>query len=94
MSKVPAHGYSFTLCKGGYGWNIEELAGVVVNTGEQEDGCGIGMHSYSIEDVLGREIVSFWIGGLDEDESVFGREVVVCELGIDCVLLCYQYLVI
>lgn len=39
VSKVPAYGYAVGLGEGGYGGDIEELACVELDAGEEEEGC-------------------------------------------------------
>ena len=69
---------------GGDGGDVEELAGVVLDAGEQDEGGGGGVGGDGGEDFGGGEDVVFGRGGGGEcDHGGGGVEVVVAELGLD-----------
>lgn len=66
---------------GGDGFDVEELVGVVLDFGEEDESGGGGVFGYGGENGFGGEVEVG--GGLDFDEGGGGGEVVVVDLGLD-----------
>lgn len=85
VGEVPAYaGDAEGVGVGGDGFDVEELAGVVLDSGEEDESGGGGVLGYGGEDGFGGEVEVG--GGLDFDEGGGGGEVVVADLGLDGVL--------
>lgn len=80
VSEVPAYNYAMGLGEGGYGGDVEELAGVELDAGEKEEGCCGCVEGDEGEDVGGCECC-FCVFWGDAYHGVFGIEVVKTDLG-------------
>ena len=76
MRQIPAYGNGKGACVGGYTWDVEELAGVVLNSGEEDQSRGISVLGDNREDLEGCE-GNAGGGRLNEDECIGGYEAVV-----------------
>jgi len=85
VGEVPPHDDAAGAGVGGDERDVEELAGVVLDSGEEEEGGGGGVGVDGGEDGGGGE-VEVWGGGLDFDEGGGGGEAVPLDLGLDGVL--------
>lgn len=87
MSEIPADDYAFLLCVGGDGGNVEELASVELDAGQEEKSCGIGVFIDCVEDLLGAEDRILRVLWLEQDHGGCRVLVVMEQLRFYCVLL-------
>lgn len=86
VREVPTDGYAARLGVRGDGGDVEELAAVVLDAREEEQGSGGGVLVDDGEDVGGGQVRGCGVGRVELDEGGGGVQVVVVELGLYGVL--------
>jgi hypothetical protein len=87
MRQVPADDYPAFASVLGDAGDVEELAGVVLDAGQEEQGGVVGVGVDGGEDVGGGDGEGGGVVGVELDQGGGGGEVVPLELGGDCVLV-------
>lgn len=86
VGEVPADGDAALLGVGGDGGDVEELARVVLDAREEQQGGAGGVGVDYRENVRGGEERAVWFGGVEFDEGLRVVEVVQVQLRLDGVL--------